>query len=51
MRALQTKYGRGLIDDMIFVDEIGKTESNIRNALEKNEARSQLDDPQWKSRK
>ena len=36
---------------IVGIEEIGKTESNIRNALEKNEVRLQLDDPQWKSRK
>ncbi|HIF9420109.1 TPA: AHH domain-containing protein [Photobacterium damselae] len=50
MRSIQTKYDRGLIDDLTLVDEIGKAENRIRYALENNEVRLQLADPHWKPR-
>ncbi len=50
MRSIQTKYDRGLIDDLTLVDEIGKAENRIRYALENNEVRLQLADPNWKPR-
>jgi RHS repeat-associated protein len=46
--ALQNRRDQGLIDDSELMDEVGRVEDAIRDALENRRVRLQAGDPHWK---